>query len=272
MVKKLYTHSGKFHADDVFATAWLRFVFKDEKLPVERVNTITDEMLQEAERGEAIIYDIGEGELDHHQAGSPVRDNGIDFAAFGLCVRKYWNHGMWPWYENFDEILVQPIDESDTTPHRNPLSVAIARFNPEWIEDVSKAPTPPFEVACLIAYTMIVNEMEHQKAIYLAEEASNNALPVTNRVILLEQYAPIYEYHKFGPIDFFVAPSNRKEGEWNIIALKDADGDNKDLIPEQFAADGAVNYPGMVFCHKGRFMATFDSKETAIKFAEEHLR
>ncbi len=29
---------------------------------------------------------------------------------------------------------------------------------------------------------------------------------------------------------------------------------------------------GMIFCHKSGFLAAFDSKESAIKFAEEYLR
>ena len=31
-MKKLVTHHGKFHADDVFSTAWLKIIYKDVQI------------------------------------------------------------------------------------------------------------------------------------------------------------------------------------------------------------------------------------------------
>ena len=272
---KLITHSGKFHADDVFATAWLGLILRSMDYYIDdiiRTATITDEMRQWEEEGKAIIYDIGGGKFDHHQEGSPVRDNGIQYAAFGLVVRAFWPEDR-PYYERFDEVFVQSIDESDTTPKRNPLSLAISRFNPDWTDN----PTPGlieslFNEAVKTATMFIAHELSHQEAILQAEKIYDSAVPVTNRVILLSEYAPIYEYCYYNSIDFFIAKGNRENGQWNLMSLKTAEGDNKDLIPEEFRGEGCKNFPGMIFCHKSGFLAAFDSKESAVKFAEEYLR
>ena len=53
-----FTHAGKFHADDVFATALLQILRPDIKIT--RGFTVPDDF-------DGIVYDIGFGMFDHHQ-------------------------------------------------------------------------------------------------------------------------------------------------------------------------------------------------------------
>ena len=76
------THCGTIHADEVFATAFLSFLF-DVRLA--RVKEITDD----DRKRDVIIYDIGYGKFDHHQEDGRVRENGIKYAAFGLLFDYY---------------------------------------------------------------------------------------------------------------------------------------------------------------------------------------
>ena len=55
---KGFTHGGKFHADDVFATALLMIVRPDIK--VTRGFVVPDGF-------DGIVYDVGCGMFDHHQ-------------------------------------------------------------------------------------------------------------------------------------------------------------------------------------------------------------
>ena len=78
------THAGKFHADDVFASALLRVVYgKDFK--ISRVRTVPEDVADDV-----LVFDIGGGKYDHHQNGSAVRKDaespldGIPYASFGL--------------------------------------------------------------------------------------------------------------------------------------------------------------------------------------------
>ena len=63
-----FTHAGKFHADDVFATALLQILRPDIKIT--RGFTVPDDF-------DGIVYDIGFGMFDHHQEPRETRANGI---------------------------------------------------------------------------------------------------------------------------------------------------------------------------------------------------
>ena len=70
-----FTHSGKFHADDVFSAALLLYL--NPEIQIIRGNQVPEEFT-------GIVFDIGRGQYDHHQKDSRIRENGIPYAAFGL--------------------------------------------------------------------------------------------------------------------------------------------------------------------------------------------
>ena len=73
-----FTHAGKFHADDVFATALLQILRPDIKIT--RGFVVPDGF-------DGIVYDVGYGMFDHHQEPREYRANGVPYAAFGLLWR-----------------------------------------------------------------------------------------------------------------------------------------------------------------------------------------
>ena len=72
---KAFTHSGKFHADDVFSYALLLYL--NPAITITRGNKVPKDF-------DGIVFDIGRGKYDHHQKDSRIRENGIPYAAFGL--------------------------------------------------------------------------------------------------------------------------------------------------------------------------------------------
>ena len=70
-----FTHSGKFHADDVFSAALLLYL--NPEITIIRGNKVPDDY-------KGLVFDIGRGQYDHHQKDSRVRENGVPYAAFGL--------------------------------------------------------------------------------------------------------------------------------------------------------------------------------------------
>ena len=78
--KKVGTHHGRFHGDEVMATAVLKEIFD-----IEVVRTRDPKVLE----GLDLVYDVGNGEFDHHQADKVYRENGIPYAACGLIWRKF---------------------------------------------------------------------------------------------------------------------------------------------------------------------------------------
>ena len=66
-----FTHSGKFHADDVFSSALLLYLNPEIRLT--RGNKVPEDF-------DGIVFDIGRGRYDHHQKDSRIRENGIPYA------------------------------------------------------------------------------------------------------------------------------------------------------------------------------------------------
>lgn len=151
------THSGKFHADDVWAVATLDIVFPGATL----VRTRDPQKILQADFAVDVggIWEPQSGRFDHHQKGfSGARISGVVYASAGLvwkehgarCVAKIAaNH---PEYEEIsleqaqhiaygiDNDLVQYLDMSDTGAAKNApgsygLSAVVSGFNPTWIDE-----------------------------------------------------------------------------------------------------------------------------------------
>ena len=71
-----FTHSGKFHADDVFSSALVTLSEPGNHNHLAETKYPDD--------FDGIVFDIGRGRYDHHQKDSRIRENGISYAAFGL--------------------------------------------------------------------------------------------------------------------------------------------------------------------------------------------
>ena len=74
-----FTHGGKFHADDVFSAALLKIC--NPNIAIQRGFAVPQGFA-------GLVFDIGDGPFDHHAKNSPVRENGVPYAAFGLLWRE----------------------------------------------------------------------------------------------------------------------------------------------------------------------------------------
>ena len=106
-----FTHSGKFHADDVFSAALLLYL--NPEITITRGNRVPEDF-------GGIVFDIGRGRYDHHQKDSRVRENGIAYAAFGLLWEELGIEILGEELaQKFDESFVQPLDNNDNTGEKN---------------------------------------------------------------------------------------------------------------------------------------------------------
>ena len=121
---KAFTHSGKFHADDVFSSALLLYL--NPEITITRGSKVP-------EGYDGIVFDIGRGEYDHHQKDSRIRENGVPYAAFGLLWERLGAGILGEELaQTFDEAFVQPLDNNDNTGEKNELATLIGNFNPTW--------------------------------------------------------------------------------------------------------------------------------------------
>lgn len=285
------THSGTFHADEVFATAFLSLLF--DKINVCRVNEVKSSSVN----NNAIIYDVGLGELDHHQVGgNGKRENGVMYAACGLVWKKYGRNILAKIgvedkdieyvHSQIDTNLIQFIDANDNgiTPTVSTdysyVTVAsiIASFNPIWNENDN--PNDRFYDAVKFAKVIVENYLKKEIAKSQAKEIVENAIEnSTNGIMILDRYMPWKEFilnsdnKKAKDILYVVFPSNR--GGYNVYTVPKEHGsfENRKSLPKEWSGlrdEELQNVTGVKtarFCHIACFICTAENKDDAIKLA-----
>lgn len=82
------THSGSFHADDVFAFAILKAATGGQ-VRLTRSRDAADWDAAQVVFDVGNVYDPGRGRYDHHMRDKPLRDNGEAYSSAGLIWRDY---------------------------------------------------------------------------------------------------------------------------------------------------------------------------------------
>lgn len=287
-LKKIVTHSGNFHADEVFACAALALMFHGA---IEIVRSRDPKIWEQGD----IVVDIGgryrenEYRFDHHQeGGAGVRENGIPYASFGLVWKRYGETlaGSPNATRAIDEHLVQPIDAGDNgvetyTKHGEVspylVSDVIAAFRGVWNE--TRTADEGFSEALAVAKKILEREIIFMRAeeegTARVEEAYARA--EDKRIIVLDDHYPWYRVLCSHSEPFYVVKPDRDNGgKWKIEAVRDdthSFKNRKDLPlawagkkDEEFARISGVS--DAIFCHNKRFVAVAGSKEGAIALAK----
>lgn len=264
----LITHAGVFHADDVFTTAWLRLL--GVTAPVQHVNQVPTGI------SNALVYDVGNGEYDHHRDNKLVRSNGVPYAAFGLVFRDTWSLVFTEdEAKGFDKAFIQGLDASDNgyvpkgeIRRVNPLATVISAFNPNWNEDADV--NDQFEAAVEMAKTILDREIRRIQSTSAAREIADKAIASKQRIVFFDHYAPIAFALRDSIVEWMGYPSIR--GGYALCSILDSQKQNKALIPVQLRGKPANELPsGMTFCHSSGFLASFDSADSARSFAKQWL-
>lgn len=274
-----FTHSGKFHADDVFSAALLLYL--NPEITIIRGNKVPDDY-------KGLVFDIGRGQYDHHQKDSRVRENGVPYAAFGLLWEALGTEILGEELaEKFDESFVQPLDNNDNTGEKNELATLIGNFNPSW--DSKDSNDQAFFQAVSVAGMILENKFEryrgneradkrveevleeHQRALNTGDTAAEN----TN-ILVLPEFIPCQKRLSETSIAFVIFPSNR--GGYCIQPQKKEYSMNyKCSFPSQWLGlEGeeliaATGLESAVFCHKGGFLMTCGTLEDSLRACRSSL-
>jgi uncharacterized UPF0160 family protein len=285
------THSGSFHADEVFALATLRLA----RGPLEIVRSRDAEVL----KGCALRIDVGRhydpasGDFDHHQGDVGQRPSGIRYASFGLVWKEHGEElgGSPEIAAAIDARIVAPIDAGDNgqelyeplvdgvTPYA--VSGVIAAMNPPWdAEDGARAERAAFDEAVGLAEGMIRRELDKEQARARAASLVRGALQAAEdpRLLELDRGMPWrgIVIDEAPEVLFVVSPRTR---DWSIQAVPAAAHGfaNRRSLPEAWAGlEGAplqevTGVPDAVFCHGARFMALAGSREGVLELARQAL-
>lgn len=281
---KAFTHSGKFHADDVFSSALLLYL--NPQITITRGKRVPEEY-------DGIVFDIGRGRYDHHQRDSRVRENGVPYAAFGLLWEELGGEILGETLaQRFDEEFVQPLDNNDNTGEKNELASLIGNFNPVWDEteaadgvteeERDRGLSVGFLRAVQVAGMVLENKFARYRADARADEKIDQVLAMQEtqggdaRILVLPEFVPCQKRLKETDIAFVIFPSNR--GGYCIQPQKKPDSMNyKCSFPKQWLGleneelQKATGLASAGFCHKGGFLMTVGDEADAIRACEISL-
>jgi uncharacterized UPF0160 family protein len=276
------THSGNFHADDVFSIAALKNIFPSFNL----IRTRKLDLIAKAD----IVIDVGgeynadTGRFDHHQrGGAGQRENGIPYSSFGLVWKKYGleicqgNHEV---ANSVDAGLVSIIDAIDCGHVEGiykgiSLSQTISMFNPTWEEDgeFDDCFDEAVDFASRILTRFISSASGGINAKDIVAKAIDNA--EDPKLIILEKYTPWKKTVHALSSDalYMIYPS--QSGQWIIqtVPVEPGSFEDRKPLPKEWAGlsdDAFKNVIGIddvMFCHNGLFIAGAESFESIMKMA-----
>lgn len=282
MTKTIATHSGIFHADDVFAVATLRLLFPGAKV----IRSRDENIYKDAD----FIVDVGgmyEPEhcrFDHHQSGFDMkRPNGIPYASFGLVWKEFGakiagSEGA----KIIDQKLISPIDALDNgMPIDTPLIEGIKRydvtdvfnafmFRPDGSdEDMLKS----FMLVVEIAENLIIKEIENAELTIEARIEIDKSYRESKdkRIIVLSKFLPWKEILS-GKKEPIYAIYPRTDGKWAVqgVPVTKHDLAVRHRFPTEWGGKRAgelseiTGVDDVVFCHPSGYITVTETYESAL--------
>ncbi len=303
MVDFLVTHSGRFHADDVCATAILKELF-----PAAEILRTRDDVVMEKLRGKhAVIYDVGRMydpeklSFDHHMRDAATREDGTIYSSFGLIWKEYGRQFLslkgydkedieWI-FDTFDERFVLPVDKIDNG-HLSPsdigetrflsLSEMIDAFNPAFDDENPEAANDGFNAAVLMASSTISAQIGSIAAEIRAEKIVREKIseqwgnPVLELPISADVQSVIDDLEA-RHILFIIQPSS--SGGFGLTCARESAGTYNNLVdlPESWGGLTGqdlveeTGVEGVTFCHAGLFFAAGETRECLRQLAAQAM-
>ena len=299
-MKKLVTHNGSFHTDDIFAAATLEMYLEKQGESFEVIRTRDEEIIKNAD----YVFDVGgiynaeENRFDHHQkggAGGRAKGdggNGIEYASFGLVWKKFGAElcGSQKAADLIDQKLVAPIDAHDNgidlVENKNAISPyfiqqAFLAMQPTWREEDTtddEVFLKSVEIAKIILSREIIQAQDGVRAEEIVMSVYKNTQD--KRIIILDKYYPFeYILQNFPEPLFVICPSRTIKDKWSAKAVREDPKTfkNRKDFPKSWAGlrdeelQKVSGVSDAIFCHRALFLAVAKSKEGAIALARKAL-
>jgi len=279
----LVSHSGRFHADEVFAIAMILMI-EDREI----VRSRDQEVIDQAE----IVLDVG-GEydperlrFDHHQNSfTRAREDGTPYATAGLVWEHYGAKilaakGLEGDYETqfalewVDKKIIRDIDAVDnglfTEDPRPSVSMLVGMMNVSSSDDIERQEAA-FQDAIGFTRNILNNFIQaaiKEAEVVVALEAC--AKNVEEGILVLAENLPFKDFIRSHPEITRVVYPKGSEGYGVFCNGKE------NHFPERFrglreeALQAATGLEDAVFCHKSGFMSVCKSFESALAMAKSH--
>lgn len=291
---KVVTHSGTFHADDVFASVVLRAAIGSLDL----VRTRDADEIASAD----IVFDVGgvydadTKRYDHHMRDLPRRPDGMPYSSVGLVWRDYGREALQQFvpgieadaveivWQDIDTSIILSIDQADngvapTSPGH--LSLLIEAFNPTW--DSAQSFDDAFAEAADFAHGILVRSCRQAhaeaQAVTFVKAAARRAKDP--RVIVLDRKLPWEKAVFEGGLNdlLFVIYPNEDSTSWycRTVPPEPNSFGQRLSLPEAWrglqeeAFSEVAGIPDGVFCHPSGFICGARSQASTLKLAEQAI-
>jgi uncharacterized UPF0160 family protein len=297
------THSGPFHADDVFACATLRLLVPgiavDRTRDAQRLAAaVSDTSVAVVDVGG--VYEASANNFDHHQPdfdtsrndGSPLASFGLVWAAWGavVCAEETGeDEGVAATIaERVDRRIGVFLDAVDVgalvvetrvganwlLAHAYDLTDVVGDWNPDAQADVAT-----FDAAFEEAVHWACGVLRRHIAVTQRELAAAHVVSAADDgspLLVLEQAVP-WIGHTAAHHLMVVCPGS--DGHWNARAVPSdmSRFESRVLFPASWAGLRDAELASVsgvrdaVFCHRGRFVAVAQTREGALALAREAL-
>ena len=290
--KKLVTHNGSFHSDDIFATATLLLMLEKHGERAKIIRTRDPKIIETGD----YIYDIGgsydadKNFFDHHQiGGAGKRENGIEYSSFGLVWKKFGAEicGSKEVADEIENKLVVPVDANDNGIDLFDLKSEVSpytiyqfflSFKPSWKDVSDQKLLENFKKAVKIAKDLLKREIktaqdfvEGERSIKICyENSEDKRLVILDRKYRWEKVLSDYKEPQFAVFPRFA------DGVWGAesVFVELPSVERRKYLPKAWAGlrdeelQKVTGVKDAVFCHRGLFMVVAKSKEGAIKLAK----
>ncbi len=292
-MKRLITHNGSFHADDIFAAAALSLLLEKNGENFEIIRTRDPGII---EKGEYVfdvggIYDSNTNRFDHHQLNfKEERKEGILYSSFGLVWKKFGAElcDSKEIAEIIDKKLVVAIDANDNgiDLYKNnfenifPYTIidVFSIFSPTLLEDMNK--DGQFFKVLEWAKEILKREIKKAKdQIKIKKSIQDFYQKSKNKKLIIIDSLAVSRYEIWSALQDFPEPLfivYSTENEWRVVAMRKDNTEfaNRKDFPKEWSAlrdeefQKASGVPDALFCHRSLFLVGAKSKEGAVRLAE----
>ncbi len=292
-MKKIFgTHSGAFHADDVFAIAALSILYPEYEIKRSREQKIWDQCDFLVDVGG--FYDHENKKYDHHFNGGPTYDDGLPMSSIGMIWLHYGEEicGSSCVANRVCHKLIRQLDANDngvalTTKLEGApdvreisLSGSIAMMNPK---DHSLA-DDAFAAEVVRAKALLNSAISSAQHWIDSKAGLNEALQIALKNDLKFIEVPEdckWTEHLFNSdnnesILYAIYPHGEK---WYIRAVPSTPGEfsNRKNLPKSWSGlrdsefSNVADIPDGIFCHHGLFICAANSHESILKLVNKAI-
>ena len=272
------THDGSFHADEVTACALLLLFNLIDKAKIIRTRDPKLHAKCEFICDVGGIYDPAIKLFDHHQA-----EYQGDLSSAGMILLFLKEQGIIQEreYQVFRDSLILGVDAHDIGKAPQiagycTYSHVIANYRPIHYDPSPEEEDEAFDEALGFALRHLRKLLKRFQYSQSCKSLVEECMKKSTDVLIFDQGIPWLElfFELDGvthPAKFVIMPSG---GHWNLRAIPPTYEDRMDVrlqLPSEWAGllesdlKQVSGIEGAIFCHKGRFISVWETREDAIK-------